>query len=370
MSAALIIGGQQPALTIRELTARVALVGEVMRNVMKEGTHYGPAFKGDTKKNLHKPGADTLCLTFQLVPEFTVETVDLGNQHREVRAVCLMRTASGVLVGQGVGSCSTLESKYRWRGGSKTCPTCNAAAIRRSKKEWGGGYYCAERDGGCGAKFKPADKDFKAIDQQSDARVENPDIADTYNTVLKMAKKRCFVDAVITCTACSDMFTQDLDEEDVEAAGAREVEAETHKASAEKPAPTKPAELTPEEKVAKEEANRLYAELLKVHRGVALMCWEAGATWFDKTKNLVDARAHLKALDEQLGQDACDELVDEITASAGYSKNMEKGARLDRGACQAALARLIAAPAKQDGPEADAKADGSTKITEKEEPPY
>jgi hypothetical protein len=43
-------------------------------------------------------------------------------------------------------------------------------------------------------------------------KVENPDIADQYNTVLKMAKKRSVVDATLTVTAASDVFEQDLDE--------------------------------------------------------------------------------------------------------------------------------------------------------------
>lgn len=46
----------------------------------------------------------------------------------------------------------------------------------------------------------------------TEERVENIDIADTYNTVLKMAKKRAHVDAILTVTAASDIFTQDLEE--------------------------------------------------------------------------------------------------------------------------------------------------------------
>jgi hypothetical protein len=45
-----------------------------------------------------------------------------------------------------------------------------------------------------------------------EGRSENPDIADLYNTVLKMAKKRAFVDATITATAASDFFTQDVED--------------------------------------------------------------------------------------------------------------------------------------------------------------
>jgi hypothetical protein len=42
--------------------------------------------------------------------------------------------------------------------------------------------------------------------------VENEDIADVFNTVLKMGKKRAFVDAVLSATAASDIFTQDIEE--------------------------------------------------------------------------------------------------------------------------------------------------------------
>ena len=43
-------------------------------------------------------------------------------------------------------------------------------------------------------------------------KVEHDNPADHYNTVLKMAKKRALVDAVLTSTAASDIFTQDLEE--------------------------------------------------------------------------------------------------------------------------------------------------------------
>jgi len=47
---------------------------------------------------------------------------------------------------------------------------------------------------------------------QPAGRVENTDLADTYNTVLKMAKKRALVDATLTATAASDIFNQDLED--------------------------------------------------------------------------------------------------------------------------------------------------------------
>lgn len=44
-------------------------------------------------------------------------------------------------------------------------------------------------------------------------RVEHDNPADYYNTCLKMGKKRAFVDALLTCTAASDIFTQDIEDE-------------------------------------------------------------------------------------------------------------------------------------------------------------
>ena len=51
-----------------------------------------------------------------------------------------------------------------------------------------------------------------AITGQPTGRIENEDIADVYNTVLKMAKKRALVDATLTATAASDIFTQDVED--------------------------------------------------------------------------------------------------------------------------------------------------------------
>src|SRR5436853_205470 len=68
------------------------------------------------KEPLKKPGADKLGLTFRLAPEYQVETNDLPNGHREHRITCTLRHInSGRQWGQGVGSCTSMESKYRFR---------------------------------------------------------------------------------------------------------------------------------------------------------------------------------------------------------------------------------------------------------------
>jgi hypothetical protein len=163
-------------MSVKQVADRVNAVHQILENVMKPGTHFGTVPGCGDKKVLLKPGADLLAMTFRLVPQFKVERTDLPDGHREFDVTCSMFNPAGELLGQGVGSASTMEKKYRYR--------------------WDG-----------------SGKDRK--------QVENPDIADVYNTVLKMAKKRAHVDATLTVTGAADLFTQDLiDEEDAKPAPA------------------------------------------------------------------------------------------------------------------------------------------------------
>lgn len=193
------------SLTVADVLRHVQLVEHVVKEVMKEGTHYGEAFPGDKKKNLLKPGADKLAVTFQLASAYEVDERNLDNGHREYRITCRMTSAGGREVAQGVGSCSTMETKFRYRNAKPKCPKCTKETVIKTKK----GYWCPPDKGGCGAN-----PDDNAIESQQRGRVENPDIADTYNTVLKMGKKRAYVDATISATGCSDLFTQDLEDLD------------------------------------------------------------------------------------------------------------------------------------------------------------
>jgi hypothetical protein len=198
-----------PILSPEDLKSQVSLVQNVMKDVMKKDEHYGTIPGCGNKPTLLKPGAEKLGFTFRLAPTFKIETVELPRDHREIRVVCtLQNIQTGLVWGEGVGSCSTMESKYRYREARKKCPDCgNDQSLLRSKKdpEW----FCWAKKGGCGAKFP---LDDPRIAEQKVGRAENPDIADTYNTVLKMAKKRAHVDAILTATAASDIFTQDVED--------------------------------------------------------------------------------------------------------------------------------------------------------------
>lgn len=154
-------------LSVDDVRGQVDKIQGLMKGLMQKDEHYG-VIPGTKKPSLYKAGAEKLGFTFRLVPEFAVTRNDLKGDHREYEVRCTLRhQPTGKLAGEGVGNCSTMESKYRyrnvWNNGVKT-------------------------------------------------KIENTDIADTYNTVLKMAKKRAYVDAMITACAASDIFTQDTED--------------------------------------------------------------------------------------------------------------------------------------------------------------
>jgi hypothetical protein len=104
------------AYSAADVLQQVSLIQDVMRAAMKDGEHYGTIPGCGDKKTLKKPGAEKLGLTFRLAPEYDIETNDLPQGHREHRITCTLRhIATGRQWGQGVGSCTSMESKYRFR---------------------------------------------------------------------------------------------------------------------------------------------------------------------------------------------------------------------------------------------------------------
>lgn len=181
------------------------LLHEYVAKHMRRDTDYG-VVPGTKKPSLLKPGAERLTNLFHCVADFEVvervEDWDRGLFAYEIR--CEIRTRAGAVLAVGLGSCSTYESKYRWRQGERMCPDCGET-VRRSKKE----FYCWTKTNGCGQVFDLQDE---RITSQQVGRVQNPDICDQRNTALKMAKKRAHVDAALNLGCCSDIFTQDVED--------------------------------------------------------------------------------------------------------------------------------------------------------------
>jgi hypothetical protein len=179
-----------------------------------DGGDYG-VIPGTKKKTLLKSGSDKLAELYGLYDEYviisSVENWEKGLFDYTLKCVLKSRRDDS-MVGAGVGSCSSFESKYRWRDMKRSCPQCGKQTIIKGQEKFGGGWICWRKEGksdGCGAKFGDSDK---SITEQTVGRVENPDIIDSKNTVLKMAKKRAKIDAVIGVTRSSGIFTQDMDD--------------------------------------------------------------------------------------------------------------------------------------------------------------
>jgi hypothetical protein len=166
---------QNIGMTVDEMMYQKKRLAELMSKVLKKDEHYG-VIPGTKKNTLYKSGAEIIALTFGVHPTFEVEMTDLKKGHREYEVSCQMfRNSDKMEVGGGVGMCSTMEKKYRYR------------TVKKFNEK---------------------------TEKQEDTQIENPNIEDLHNTVLKMAKKRAFVDAVITTTGASDFVTQDLEDFD------------------------------------------------------------------------------------------------------------------------------------------------------------
>jgi len=254
MSKELMIQSLSTWATEQNLVERVSHVQKIMGAVMRKDEHYG-VIQGCKKPSLYKAGAEILCMTFGLFPRFDFKIEHLQNGHREVISTCTLYNASGAIVGSGTGSCSTMESKYRWRNAERVCPSCGKSTIIKGKEEYGGGFICFVKKGGCGEKFENS---APSIVNQVVGKVENEDIADQWNTILKMSQKRSFVGTTLVATATSDMFTQDV--EDLPQYAVQEKKQATQSTTAQEP----PNETTQQAtlRIAKSDPYNLSDELI------------------------------------------------------------------------------------------------------------
>ena len=201
------------ALTVDELHEKLEFVRQVMRKEMREGTDYGKIPGTGEKPTLLQPGAQKLLMTFNLTEEVKKEVLrEYPDFHREYEFTITVCAQNGKRW-DGVGTCSTLETKYRYRKGERKCPTCGKNALISEKPEYlkAGeipGWVCWKKKQGCGTRFR---KDHPEIPAEVN-NVANPDPADTWNTVRKMAFKRALVAATINATNTSELWTQDLEE--------------------------------------------------------------------------------------------------------------------------------------------------------------
>ncbi len=210
--------------TPKDVQNQVQNIQHLKETVLIDKEHYGVIPGCGTKPALLKAGAEKLAFMFRLAPKFTISKTELKDGHREYEISCeLTHIPTGQYIGAGMGICSTMETKYRYRS-DKASDVMTDIQVPKTywdrKKAGATGpdlqYILAQQVGEPGKYGTKKDANDQWVivkrGESTGEKVENPDIADTYNTVIKMAKKRAYVDAVITCTAASDFFTQDIEE--------------------------------------------------------------------------------------------------------------------------------------------------------------
>lgn len=170
-----------------EIRAHVNLIQEVMKAVMVKDVHYG-IIPGTPKPSLYKPGAEKLLVTFRIAPDSIVEDLSTEDCARYRVKVIGTSILTGIVVGSGMGECSSDEEKYKWRK-----PVCNEEweemPVDRRREVW-------KRVQGKPEKVKQI----------------RTSPADVRNTVLKMADKRAYVALALKTTAASDIFDQDIED--------------------------------------------------------------------------------------------------------------------------------------------------------------
>jgi hypothetical protein len=242
-----------------QVLAKMQKVQELMTLAMIKDEDYGTIPGCGNRPTLLKPGSEKLCALFRLGDRITKEEVrDLPNGHREYElTIELYHMPTNIAVSQGVGTCTTMESKYRFRVAPKTVTDRPVPREYWDARNAGDKQATEALLGGKGFGTKKVDNQWY-ITEGSDEKVEHDNPADYYNTVRKMAKKRAKVDATISATGASAIFTQDV--EDLRDNGVIG-----------QPSPQAPKK-SPEETQARQMANELFDQLN-----------EGNQNWLDET---------------------------------------------------------------------------------------
>jgi hypothetical protein len=203
----LVVVDTQPGeLSVESIKHQVAKIKQLMADVMvgpsaenPGGVHYG-VIPGTHKPTLLKPGAEKVCLMFRLrviINEGDITITDYEGGHREYRVLAHIMDHNGQEVATGVGACTTMEGRYRYRWDNTRNPVPREYWTHRDSELLGGSSFAPRKIDGEWIIFR---------------RIEHDNPADYFNTCLKISKKRAHVDGCITATACSELFTQDVEE--------------------------------------------------------------------------------------------------------------------------------------------------------------
>lgn len=181
--------GLDKRLSIANVESRRKAINDLMMKAMRDGIDFGK-IPGTPKPTLYKPGAEKICSMFQIAPRIVIVDMSTPDTLRYQVRVELYANGGTIFLGEGIGTASSAETKYQWR-----------AAVCREE-------FDATPEDRRRIAYKKANnpEGFYTIAQ---VRTE---CEDADNTIVKMAKKRALIDAVLTVTAASDIFAQDIED--------------------------------------------------------------------------------------------------------------------------------------------------------------
>ncbi len=169
---------------VKKTIDKIAAFQAVVQQTLRREHDYG-IIPGTIKPTLLKPGGEKICMMLGINPEY--EMMDHVQDYEKGFFAYIIRCTlkKGMRnVAQGLGNCNSFEKKYRWIN-SDIIPTgTDPEDVRQFIDKYGRLRY----------------------------KIPNPDPCDLTNTILKIAKKRAFIDAVLQVASLSEIFTQDLEE--------------------------------------------------------------------------------------------------------------------------------------------------------------
>ena len=192
---------------------QLVLLENFVKQVLKKDQDYGVIPGTNGKPTLLKPGAANIVAAFNCHVEPTVDesTVDpVGSFVSYEVHVDIVSNQTGAIMARGFAQANSYEDKWRYRNASPKCPECGKETVIKGKTEYGGGFLCWKKKGGCGAKFPD---DLPAITEQVTGKVENDNPLALANTIKKIAIKRATTDAALQLPGVARFFTQDFDDQ-------------------------------------------------------------------------------------------------------------------------------------------------------------
>jgi hypothetical protein len=169
---------------VQKTMQKIATFQNIIGKTLKKEHDYG-VIPGTAKPTLLKPGGEKICMMLGVNPEYVLidSTQDYEKGFFAYSMKCTLKKSSRS-VAQGVGSCNSFEKRYRWVNSDVPPQGVEEEKITSFTDKYGRVRY----------------------------KVPHPNPCDLANTILKIAKKRAFIDAVLQVASLSEIFTQDLED--------------------------------------------------------------------------------------------------------------------------------------------------------------